>query len=141
VIPTVAVQRRTGFREVEEAYDDEHARLEASRCLTCNVETVFDSERCILCAGCVDICPEGCLSLVPASRLIGGPDLAAVRLALDADTGAGAIVKDEERCIRCGLCMERCPAAAITMEALEFDESPQTALGLFHERMGEVKRG
>jgi formate dehydrogenase (NADP+) beta subunit len=140
-IPTVAVQRRTGFREVEEPYGDEQARLEASRCLMCHVETVFDSERCILCAGCVDICPEGCLSLVPASRLRGGPDLAAVRLALGADTGAGAIVKDEERCIRCGLCMERCPTAAITMEALEFDESPQTALGLFHERMGEVKRG
>jgi NADPH-dependent glutamate synthase beta subunit-like oxidoreductase len=140
-IPTVAVERRTGFREVEEPYGDEQARLEASRCLMCNVETVFDSERCILCAGCVDICPEGCLSLVPVSRLKGGPELEAVRVALGADAGAGAIVKDEERCIRCGLCMERCPTGAITMEALEFDESPQTALGLFRERMGEVKRG
>jgi NADPH-dependent glutamate synthase beta subunit-like oxidoreductase len=141
VIPTVAVQRRTGFREVEEPYGDGQARLEASRCLTCNVETVFDSERCILCAGCVDICPEGCLSLVPVSRLKGGPELEAVRAALGADAGAGAIVKDEERCIRCGLCMERCPTRAITMEALELDESPQTALGLFHERMGEAQRG
>ncbi len=141
VIPTVAVQRRTGFREVEEPYDDEHARLEASRCLTCNVETVFDSERCILCSGCVDICPEGCLSLVPVSRLKGGPELDAVRAALGADQGAGAIVKDEDRCIRCGLCMERCPTGAITMEALEFDESPQTALGLFHEQMEEAGRG
>ena len=140
-IPTVAVQRRTGFREVEEAYGDEEARLEASRCLTCNVETVFDSERCILCSGCVDICPEGCLSLVPLSRLKGGPELDAVRAAFGADAGAGAIVKDEDRCIRCGLCMERCPTGAITMEALELDESPQTALGLFHERMGEVLRG
>ncbi len=141
VIPTVAVQRRTGFREVEEPYGDEQGRIEASRCLTCNVETVFDSERCILCSGCVDICPEGCLSLVPVSRLTGGPELDAVRAALGADAGAGAIVKDEERCIRCGLCMERCPTGAITMEALELDESPQTALGLFHERMGEVQRG
>jgi ferredoxin len=140
-IPTVAVQRRTGFREVEEPYGDEQARLEASRCLMCNVETVFDSERCILCAGCVDICPEACLSLVPISRLKGDLALEAVRVALRADTSAGAIVKDEERCIRCGLCMERCPTGAITMEALELDESPQTALGLFHERMGEAQRG
>ena len=51
------------------------------------------------------------------------------------DGSAGAIVKDEERCIRCGLCAQRCPTGAITMEALELDESPQTALGLFHEAM------
>jgi formate dehydrogenase beta subunit len=140
-IPTVPVQRRTGFREVEEAYSEAEARREGSRCLWCNVETVFDSERCILCGGCVDICPEACLVLVPVSRLKGGPELEAVRTALGADAGAGAIVKDEERCIRCGLCAERCPTRAITMESLELDESPQTALGLFQERMGEVRRG
>jgi NADPH-dependent glutamate synthase beta subunit-like oxidoreductase len=140
-IPTVPVQRRTGFREVEEAYGEAEARLEASRCLWCNIETVFDSDRCILCGGCVDICPEACLSLVPVSRLKGGPELDALCAARGAGASAGAIVKDEERCIRCGLCAERCPTRAISMEALEFDESPQTALGLFHERLGEVRHG
>jgi formate dehydrogenase beta subunit len=140
-IPTVPVQRRTGFREVEEAYSDAEARREGARCLWCNVETVFDSERCILCAGCVDICPEACLILVPVPRLTGGPGLDRVRSALGAGEDAAVILKDEERCIRCGLCAERCPTGAITMEALELDESPQTALGLFHERMGEVPRG
>jgi formate dehydrogenase beta subunit len=139
-VPSLPVTRRTGFREVEEGYGETQARLEGSRCLWCNVETVFDSERCILCSACVEICPEACLALVPLSRLRGGPELDVVGEALGAGASAGAIVKDEERCIRCGLCALRCPTGAITMEALELDESPQTALGLFHERMGEVKR-
>ena len=137
-VPALPVARRTGFREVDEGYSEEQARLEASRCLWCNVETIFDSERCILCSGCVEICPEACLTLVPASQLQPSPDLDAVREALGADDEMGAIVKDETRCIRCGLCAERCPTGAITMEALEIDESPQTALGLYHEAMNEV---
>ncbi len=136
-VPVLAVSRRTGFREVEEGYTEELARREASRCLWCNVETIFDSERCILCSGCVEICPEACLALVPVSRLRGSPALDGVQDALDAGDAAGAIVKDETRCIRCGLCAERCPTGAITMEALEIDESPQTALGLYHEGMEE----
>jgi formate dehydrogenase beta subunit len=139
-VPSLPVARRTGFREVEEGFTEAQARTEGSRCLWCNVETVFDSERCILCSGCVEICPEACLALVPASRLRGAPQLEALGEALGAGATAGAIVKDEERCIRCGLCAERCPTGAITMEALELDESPQTALGLFHEGMSEVPR-
>jgi formate dehydrogenase beta subunit len=139
-VPSLPVARRTGFREVEEGYSEAQARTEGSRCLWCNVETVFDSERCILCSGCVEICPEACLALVPASRLRETPELSALGEALGAGPSAGAIVKDEERCIRCGLCAERCPTGAITMEALELDESPETALGLFHERMSEGAR-
>jgi len=137
-VPALPVARRTGFREVDEGYSEEQARLEASRCLWCNVETIFDSDRCILCGGCVEICPEACLTLVPASQLRPSPDLDALREALCADDEMGAIVKDEARCIRCGLCAERCPTGAITMESLEIDESPQTALGLYHEAMNEV---
>jgi NADPH-dependent glutamate synthase beta subunit-like oxidoreductase len=137
-VPVVSVSRRTGFREVEEGFGDDQARLEASRCLRCNVETIFDSERCILCSGCVEICPEACLALVPLAQLRGDDALEALRAAMGEDADAlGAIVKDEARCIRCGLCAERCPTGAITMEALELDESPQTALGLYHEGMKE----
>jgi NAD-dependent dihydropyrimidine dehydrogenase PreA subunit len=73
------------------------------------------------------------------SRLRGTPELEAVRAALGADADAAAIVKDEERCIRCGLCAERCPTGAITMDMLELDESPGTALGLYAERMQEKR--
>jgi ferredoxin len=76
---------------------------------------------------------------VPASRLRSSAAIDEVSDALDAGPEAGAIVKDEARCIRCGLCAERCPTGAITMEALEIDESPQTALGLYHEAMNEVR--
>jgi formate dehydrogenase (NADP+) beta subunit len=139
-VPTLPVARRTGFREVEEGFGEEQARVEGSRCLQCNVETVFDSERCILCGACVEICSEACLALVPLAQLRGTDELDALSEALEAGASAGAIVKDEERCIRCGLCAERCPTRAITMESLELDESPGTALGIFHESMNEVRR-
>ncbi len=139
-VPVLPVARRTGFREVEEGYGEEQARLEGSRCLWCNVETIFDSERCILCSGCVEICPEACLALVPVARLHATDQIEALRDAIGGGENLGAIVKDETRCIRCGLCVERCPTGAITMEALEIDESPQTALGLYHEGMSEVTR-
>jgi NADPH-dependent glutamate synthase beta subunit-like oxidoreductase len=138
-VPVLPVARRTGFREVEEGYQDEQARVEASRCLACHIETVFDSERCILCSGCVEVCPEGCLALVPASRLLPSAAIDAVRDSLEAGADAGAILKDEARCIRCGLCAERCPTGAITMEALEIDASPRTALGLHQELMQDVR--
>lgn len=138
-VPVVPVARRTGFREVEEGYDEAQARLEAARCLSCNIATIFDSSRCILCSGCVEVCPEGCLTLVPASRLRSSAALDDVRATLDVGEDAGAIVKNEARCIRCGLCVERCPTGAITMEALELDESPQTALGLYQEAMNEAR--
>jgi len=138
-IPTVPVERRTGFREVEDGYSEADARREASRCLWCNVETIFDSAKCILCSACVEICPEACLVLMPAARLAPNAQLDALRESLGSIEDLGAIVKDERRCIRCGLCADRCPTGAITMESLEIDESPQTALSLYHEGMGEVR--
>jgi formate dehydrogenase (NADP+) beta subunit len=138
-IPTLPVARRTGFREVEVGYSEADARREGSRCLWCNVETIFDSEKCILCSACVEICPEACLALVPAVRLAPNAQLDALRESLGPIAELGAIVKDERRCIRCGLCADRCPTGAITMEALEIDESPQTALSLYHEGMDEVR--
>lgn len=115
-IPSLPVSRRIGFSEVEIGYDDETARIESSRCLDCKVNTVFDSSKCILCGGCVDVCPENCLKLAKTNSLTG--DEKCVDL-FQKRRKSVAVIKDEEKCIRCGLCMKRCPTKAITMETLE----------------------
>ena len=107
---------------VEKGYTESQAREEAGRCLDCGVNTIFDGERCILCGGCVDVCPTVCLKLVSLDRLERTPELdAALRGAFGDDAGdCSAILKDEERCIRCALCAQRCPTEAITMERFSF---------------------
>jgi NADPH-dependent glutamate synthase beta subunit-like oxidoreductase len=109
---------------VEVGYSKEQARREASRCLDCGVTPVFDGERCVLCGGCVDVCPTLCLKIVPLADLEPTPDLdAAVEgtLGLEADRDRNcAILKDEDRCIRCAACEMRCPVDAISMERIQF---------------------
>jgi NADPH-dependent glutamate synthase beta subunit-like oxidoreductase len=136
-VPMVPLDRRTGVTEVEIGFDEAGAIREARRCLRCWINTVFegceaDGSQCVLCGGCVDICPENCLKLVPLEQVDFPPevldhiqqneqlfhveldDVAADELG--AITGS-AMIKDETRCIRCGLCAERCPVQVITMEA------------------------
>jgi formate dehydrogenase (NADP+) beta subunit len=136
-IPMVPLDRRTGVTEVEIGFDEVSAMREARRCLRCWVNTVFegneaDGSQCVLCGGCVDICPESCLSLVPLEQIAFMPELiehfqqneGLYRVELD-DISANelgvitgsAMLKDETRCIRCGLCAERCPVQVITMES------------------------
>jgi NADPH-dependent glutamate synthase beta subunit-like oxidoreductase len=144
-VPVIPIDRRTGVAEVETGFTEEEARAEASRCLQCWINTIFDGNEaegteCILCGGCVDVCPENCLRLVPLNQFHFS-DETKDRLAAEAefqpgtlqhlgvrDLGAGegsVMVKDETICIRCGLCAERCPAHTITMEAYEaFDQEP-----------------
>lgn len=128
-MPTLPKNRRIGIAEVELGFDEEQGRAEASRCLKCQVNTIFDGSKCILCAGCVDVCPEKCLRLVDLVQVSGDPRYDALiraRYGVGSDElvagQAGAIIKNEEKCIRCGLCAQRCPTGAITMESLERQE-------------------
>jgi NADPH-dependent glutamate synthase beta subunit-like oxidoreductase len=109
---------------VEVGYSAAQALREASRCLDCGVSPVFDGNRCVLCGGCADVCPTQCLKLVALADLEGGADLRdAVAAAFGADPDPEAhtaILKDEDRCIRCALCAQRCPADAIAMERVTF---------------------
>ncbi len=128
-MPTLAANRRIGIAEVELGFDEEQGRAEGLRCLNCQVNTIFDGSKCILCAGCVDVCPESCLRLVDLVQVSGDERYNALITqrygvsAAELKAGqAGAIIKNEEKCIRCGLCADRCPTGAITMEALERQE-------------------
>jgi NADPH-dependent glutamate synthase beta subunit-like oxidoreductase len=122
--PTLAVGRRTGIAEVETGYGDGEARRQAARCLVCHVQTIYDPERCVLCNRCVDVCPEYCLAIVPFEELgLGEEDRAALAARAEVDgLPLSAMVKDDERCIRCGLCAERCPTDAMTMERFSITE-------------------
>jgi NADPH-dependent glutamate synthase beta subunit-like oxidoreductase len=146
--PVLPLDRRTGVVEVEAGYSEAEARREAERCLRCWINTIFEGNEaegteCILCGGCVDVCPENCLQLVPLSQLHVSEEIK-TRLTAEAllhqaslqhleasdlpATEGSMMVKDETICIRCGLCAERCPAHTITMEAFEvFDYNPDGA--------------
>ncbi len=147
-IPMLPLERRTGVTEVEVGYDAQSAMEEAQRCLHCWVNTVFegtpeDGSMCILCGGCVDVCPENCLQLVSLDRIQFEPDIVqqirgnqelfGVELdevaadELGIVTGS-AMLKDETRCIRCGLCAARCPVGTITMESYSLASAERTGL-------------
>jgi formate dehydrogenase (NADP+) beta subunit len=122
--PTLALGRRTGITEVETGYDDAAAREQAARCLVCHVQTIYDPELCVICNRCVDICPEYCLSLVPLDALDLDPaerEAVTTRAAGDG-VPLAAMIKDDDRCIRCGLCAIRCPTGAMTMERFTITE-------------------
>ena len=136
-IPMLPLDRRTGMTEVELPYNEQEAMAEAQRCLKCYINTILegsetDGTDCILCGGCVDVCPENCLELIPLDRIdFDSMALDAIANRREAyefelegiqpeelgSIAGTAMIKDETRCIRCGLCALRCPANTITMEA------------------------
>ncbi len=128
-VPTLPIDRRIGVAEIELGYNLGQATREGNRCLQCWVNTIFEGaedtgSECILCGGCVDVCPEYCLELAPAGWLTGDPAVASevenefrTELAAGGEGIAAVMIKNEERCIRCGLCEQRCPVGCITMES------------------------
>ncbi len=125
--PVISLGRRTGMSEVEIDYAPGEARLQAERCLCCHIQTIYDSSKCVLCGRCVDVCPQHSLKLVPFDRLaMQGISLGDVRqwYGIDGNDGQhySAMIKDDEKCIRCGLCAIRCPTDAMTMEVLSYED-------------------
>jgi len=109
--------------EVELGFDTATAFEEAQRCLNCDVQTVFTKDVCIECDACVDICPMDCISFVPNAdepdlrKQLKAPALNLTQALYVSDslkTGR-VMVKDEDVCLHCGLCAERCPTGAWDM--------------------------
>ena len=111
--------------EVELGFDPALAIAEAQRCLNCDVETVFSAPACIECDACVDICPLDCISFVPNAeeegalrQSLNAPALnhsQAIYVSEPVKTGR-VMAKDEDLCLHCGLCAERCPTGAWDMQ-------------------------
>jgi ferredoxin len=125
--------------EVELGFDVKTAYAETQRCLNCDVQTVFTDRLCIECDACVDICPMDCITFT------GNGEEADLRARLRAPAAnltqdlyvsgelrtARVMVKDEDVCLHCGLCAERCPTGAWDMKKSFIDmthagEAPRT---------------
>ena len=112
--------------EVELGFDERTAAEEAMRCLNCDVHTVFTEDKCIECNSCVDICPMDCINFIEnnsESELRSSLRVPATNISQDLlvssqlKTGA-VMIKDEDVCLHCGLCAERCPTNAWDMQKL-----------------------
>jgi formate dehydrogenase major subunit len=119
-VPTLPVETRIqGLGEVERGFDRKRALKEASRCLKCHLNIFIDGQKCVLCGGCVDVCPFNCIELVPIDRI------ELVEHPLEGESGSHevgtAMIHHGEKCIRCGLCVDRCPARAISMMGVELE--------------------
>ena len=131
--------------EVELGFTPEQAAREAQRCLNCDIQTVFEAPLCIECDACVDICPVHCLTIAPVGeeeelreRLTAPARNLDQALYVSAElpqTGR-VMVKDEDLCVHCGLCAERCPTAAWDMQKFEL-LTPY----VHHEAAGRPPRG
>jgi formate dehydrogenase (NADP+) beta subunit len=114
--------------EVEVGFDHEQTLREAARCLNCDVQTHFTAPLCIECDACVDVCPLHCLTILPdapeaelrARTTVPALELGQPLFASEPLPQTGRLMlKDEDLCIHCGLCAERCPTAAWDMRRSE----------------------
>ena len=129
-VPLIATDKALAdlHQEVELGFDPQLALKEAERCLNCDAQTVFTAENCIECDACIDICPTDCLTMTmdaEESQLrqqLTAPANNTNQLLYVSDQlkTERVMVKDEDVCLHCGLCAERCPTAAWDMQKFTY---------------------
>ncbi|WP_417589650.1 FAD-dependent oxidoreductase [Pararhodobacter oceanensis] len=135
-VPLVALEAALSDRalEVELGFDASSAFVQAARCLNCDAQTVFTASNCIECDACADICPTSCISFVPPApeeELRAKLTVPATNLEQDIFVSetlptARVLVKDEDVCLHCGLCAERCPTSAWDMQMFLYNTTKAT---------------
>ena len=142
-VPLVALEKALGDRdlEVELGFDPQTAFVQAERCLNCDAQTVFTAPNCIECDACADICPTSCINFVENDteealrpRLMVPAENTEQDLYVSDTLPTGKVlVKDEDVCLHCGLCAERCPTAAWDMQLFTYNTAkaaPELVPGL-----------
>jgi len=117
--------------EVELGFDAESAFVQAERCLNCDAQTVFSHGNCIECDACADICPTSCISFVTngpeedlrTRLMVPAPNAEQDIYVSDTLETGRVLVKDEDVCLHCGLCAERCPTAAWDIQMFFYNET------------------
>ena len=123
--------------EVELGFPTELGYLEAQRCLNCDIETVFETKLCIECDACVDICPMDCITFTPNEdetdlrhHLTAPSPNTTQDLYVSTLLKTGRVmVKDEDVCLHCGLCAERCPTGAWDMQKFYLETAQAPSCG------------
>ena len=119
-------------KEVELGFDIQTAFKEAQRCLNCDVQTVFNESKCIECDACMDICPTDCITFTQNEEneqdlrmklLVPAMNTHQDILVSDKLKTGRIMVKDEDLCLHCGLCAERCPTSAWDMKQYLYNTS------------------
>ncbi|NND80887.1 MAG: FAD-dependent oxidoreductase [Gammaproteobacteria bacterium] len=143
------IEKALSSRKIESelGFDLDTAFIEAERCLNCDVQTVFTEEKCIECDGCTDICPTHCITFTDNAeedelrQKLTAPapnESQDLYVSMDLPTGR-VMVKDEDLCLHCGLCAERCPTSAWDMQKFLYtvtkaDNQPAPILAKHQQR-------
>ncbi len=130
--------------EVELGFDVATAVREAARCLNCDAQTVFEAPKCIECDACIDICPTDCLTMIdvtgmeeeaqlrPQLKMPATNETQSLFVSENLQTSR-VMVKDENVCLHCGMCAERCPTAAWDMQKFTYHVSKAGACAVQEE--------
>lgn len=133
IVPTVPTSKsiRDRLLEVELGFDETVAHQEAERCLNCDIQTIFTAKTCIECESCVDICPVSCINFVKnkeedelrQSLAIAASNKSQSLYVSEPVASGQIMVKDENVCLHCGLCSDRCPTASWEMVKFTYQEA------------------